>query len=425
MKSLKVKVFSFFILLFVIYATSTMTTLYLLKKTSEKNGSDGLQEVYAITVLAAVLITVGCGLFLKILYSRVFVPIEQVRQHMFKMSEGNLGGELPVSVKDEMGSLMDNINDTTRHLKELILQTKDSIEHVSEVSGELVAISEENKKTNQEITVQTETMDEKARKNVVSVEEYADAFQNMITKSDEILNQVTSVRNEIDEVQSEANQGQGALTDVEKRIDDIFQNATQTTSLTKKLSEHTLKIETILDVIVGLTNQTNLLALNASIEAARAGGEGLGFSVVANEVKKLAQQSETAAGDIHVIVEEIQKEIFEILQSTEKGVAKTKEGFATVLKSKEQFHEISRSVKTSKNYIKTVAEYTQELLGMNRQLFEDVSHLLAESHDHQLHATQIASALEEQYASMDEIVSTAEVLLERATKMKDVVAHFR
>ncbi len=127
-----------------------------------------------------------------------------------------------------------------------------------------------------------------------------------------------------------ANRGTTAVDDTINKMSEICEFVETTSVAIQKLSTHSEKIVTFVDVISNITNQTNLLALNASIEAARAGDAGRGFAVVANEVQKLAEQSSEAASQISTVVNDIQSEIKDAVKTMNSGAAIAKQGSGVV-----------------------------------------------------------------------------------------------
>ncbi len=145
-----------------------------------------------------------------------------------------------------------------------------------------------------------------------------------------------------------------------REVDNISQNVDTISMSIERLGEKAKQIDEIVTIISDIAEQTNLLALNAAIEAARAGEHGKGFAVVAEEVRKLAERSQSATGEITEIIRGIQKEVKEAVTKAEKGKEISVRGKEAAQRSGEALERISSSVEKIYNAIKEVALATQE-----------------------------------------------------------------
>jgi len=191
------------------------------------------------------------------------------------------------------------------------------------------------------------------------------------------------------------------------------------------LHERSKEVRSILDVITGISEQTNLLALNAAIEAARAGEHGKGFAVVADEVRKLAEQSAQSANTITSLISGIQNETQDIVQLIEQNLSsvQTQMGFIESV-GQSLNHIVTNTRETEamsqnmKDILTNVLQNSQEVLSS----IEEISSIIEES---AASSEEVAAAAQEQSATVEEITSSSNNLAEMADALNKEVSKFR
>lgn len=192
-----------------------------------------------------------------------------------------------------------------------------------------------------------------------------------------------------------------------------------------KLNDKSKEIGQIVGAISGIAGQTNLLALNAAIEAARAGEQGRGFSVVAEEVRKLAEESEAAAKQIAALIGEIQDDTGEAVAVMGRGAREVQLGTEMVAEAGQAFGEIVRLVTACSKQVKEISAAVENMAVSSQQIVGAVKRIDNLSTRSSGESQTVSAAAEEQLASMEEFSSSSQALAQLAQDLQSLVAQFR
>lgn len=232
------------------------------------------------------------------IYKAININIGAVQEAADKLCDGDLDVRLALDTKDELKHIAISFNEIAIGFSRSIIAIKQSSTNISKVASEIAKESYESA--------------EGIKKQSEELEQTSTAITEMSASIDEVAKNTELASNAASKVNDEASKGNSVVSNSVSSINILANNINQAVDGVTLLEEHSQSISTILDVIRGIAEQTNLLALNAAIEAARAGEQGRGFAVVADEVRTLAKRTQDSTLEIHNMIEVIQTGISDV-----------------------------------------------------------------------------------------------------------------
>lgn len=223
----------------------------------------------------------------------------------------------------------------------------------------------------------------------------------------------------------EAKQGNKALETSVREIRDVEATVSSTAEMVGRLGNRSEEIGAIVDTISEIASQTNLLALNAAIEAARAGEQGRGFSVVAEEVRKLAEQSEEAAQKIAELINAMQQDTSEAVESMKQGCDAVVSGAKSVEELQAVFNRIHDLVQDGAEKTKEMDEAIRMVNEDAQNISDSVTEVSSKGQEVSEHMESVSAATEEQSASSEEIASASDTLSHMAAEQEQALKQFK
>jgi methyl-accepting chemotaxis protein len=212
--------------------------------------------------------------------------------------------------------------------------------------------------------------------------------------------------------------------EVQDAMQAVRESSLNTASVVRSLGEKSSDIDLIVQAITDIAQQTNMLALNASIEAARAGEQGKGFANVAQEVRVLAEDAQASAEEIASLVKEIQMQTAQAVGAMEDGVVRVEEGFETVNRNRQTFHDISTAVRALHHKsaeINELADGIADGTGRVRAQIEEVASVAEES---SASTEEVSASTEETSAAAEEVTASAQRVAQTAANLAELSGRF-
>jgi methyl-accepting chemotaxis protein len=324
------------------------------------------------------------------------------------------------SVRASVGSF-----ETTRgQLNALVGEISHSSEALAGASQQMAATSQETGRAVGEITAAVSDVAQGAERQVRMVESTRTAVQEAARVAHTSEQTAAGTARAAEAARQTAREGVGAAAQATAAIEQVAAVSEQVTAAISDLSERSGHIGGIVDTIAGIAEQTNLLALNAAIEAARAGEQGRGFAVVADEVRKLAEESRSAAAQIAALIGEIQDETDRVVEVVASGARCTSEGVETVRVTSQAFEEIDGAIEDMTGRVSEIASAVQQIAAEAQRAEGDIAEVAAVAEQSSASAEQVSASTQETSATTEQVAASANELASTADQLQRLVARF-
>lgn len=387
-----------------------------------QQGRKNIITSYLIIAFIVVLAVLGY-LFLR---ARIIKPVKLVSSEVCKVADGDLTiDDIKINVNDEIGDLASAFNIMKANLKKLVEQVKTDSEKLAVSSKQLFQNTGETEKSIQELVLSINNIAAGASNSAQVGAETSKGVEEAAIGIQRIAESASLVSEHSSDSSQEALLGNEAIQKAITQMRSITESVNNSTVIVQNLGERTKEIGTIIGAITGISEQTNLLALNAAIEAARAGEHGKGFAVVADEVRKLAEQSKESANQIVEVLKEIQDETEEGIGSMVRVTHEVASGETVINQAGESFKKIVESVQSVAEQIQEVSAASEEISASSEEVtaaVEEMSNLAKQVSDA---TAAMREDTEQQLASMQEVSSAAGILSKLAQDLRENVKIFK
>ncbi|MFI8713147.1 methyl-accepting chemotaxis protein [Brevibacillus brevis] len=389
---------------------------------AENEGISAMIQLFFNAVGILVAIVVG-GFLIR----SIVAPLHRVNKQLHEIAEGegDLTQELTVFSKDEIGQLAGSFNRMLANLRELISQVRGHAQQVAAAAEQLTASSKQTSQATEQIAITIQEMTEGTDRQSQNVEESQQEVEEISAGIEKIAARAQSVSAAAASTSELATEGDRTIQQSVSQMNGIGETMENLTALVGGLGKRSEQIGQIVEVITQISGQTNLLALNAAIEAARAGEHGRGFAVVADEVRKLAEQASASAQEISQLVASIQMETTNAVLTMEKGSQEVADGMGGVARAGEAFSQIRDAVVGVTNEIQEVSIAAHTLTESTGKVGQSMQMIATVAQSAVSHSVEVSSATEEQLASMEEIYASAASLASLADDLEKLIGHFK
>lgn len=380
-----------------------------------------IYTISGITVLVLI-ITIVLAIVIARKISR---PIKELAKTAELVAAGDLTLTVAVTSTDEVGALAQGFNHMIAELKALITNVNGLAQTVAASAQELNASADQSAQAANQMAISITDVAHGTESQRSAVDNASVTIQEIAAALQVVAENTGSVAAASEQTTVAAEAGNKAVKSAISQISKLKEIVSQSSAKVSRLGERSSEIGRIVDTIGSIAGQTNLLALNAAIEAARAGEAGRGFSVVAEEVRKLAEESQEAARQISDLVGEIQGETQEAVLSMQEGSQQVAIGSQVVNRAGEAFQNITSLIDKVANQIQDISAAIHKIAIGSEQIVS-IMQVIDEATKHANGEMQSASAAtEEQSASMQEIASASQALAQLAQQMQASVTQFR
>ncbi|MGN4125853.1 methyl-accepting chemotaxis protein [Lysinibacillus sphaericus] len=377
----------------------------------------------AIALIAAVIAVIAGMLFVR----GIVKPLKRLNNQLETISagHGDLTQQLVVHTKDEIGELAHSFNAMLDTLRNMMQHVDDTANQVSASSAELSATAGSTTKTTEQLTANMQELASGASTQKHSANENVEAMQDIAGGIQLVTETNSDVSTYASDAFDTAKHGEATAQAMQTQMHAMTAAVQESANSIAALDTHANKIGEIVEVIHAIADQTNLLALNASIEAARAGEHGKGFAIVAEEVRKLAEQSKTSAAQITDTIhtmQQLSKEASDHMQQSEKEATSSVEVVHTTSIA---FEDITTKVSLVTNKIQEVSSIAEELYARIEQAnasTQIMAEIAVNAREQSKEVTQIAEA---NLYSMEDINNAATQLTKNAETLQNLIHQFK
>jgi len=388
----------------------------------DKNLSSTTLTVWILTIVSFI---IG-GIIAFVIGRSIANPITLVSKSLERVSDGDLSIEkVNVKNRDEIGDMVQFLNKMVEDLRNIVSQVSDSAMEVAGQSEELSASSEESTAASQMIAdisqisaSGSETQLNAINDITVSVQEVAEGLNHIASSNEDMLKKTK-------EAVLYINEGSISVKNAVNQINELNHAMSDISNSVNSLNQKSNEIGTIIAIINGIADQTNLLALNAAIEAARAGEMGKGFSVVANEVRILAEQSKESSRQVAEMVQSMQASTKDTMTSIEKGNSIVELCLSSTAETFSSFEKIEEGANQAGMKTQIVVAATEQLNGVAQEILRAISEVQEVAKQAASSALESSAAIEEQTATMEEISASAQSLASLAENLQSIVSTFK
>ena len=391
-------------------------------KTGEEDVSAAIRNMTLVCVAIIIILTFA----VVTITANITRPLSQMVEICGRLRDGDFRDDhYSENRGDEFGIMHTTIADMRTTINKLMRQTSTSTEQLAASSEELTASAHQSAQASEQVAQSVTNSASAVVEQQHDVGMAMESIDRALQSIERLNGTAAEVSANVTEANKQAQAGSNAIESTVSQILSVEEIVNSSAATVDKLGERSQEIGQIVETISGIADQTNLLALNAAIEAARAGEHGRGFAVVADEVRKLAEESQSAAQRITGLISGIQADTADAVSSMQKGSVAVKEGTRSVEQLKDAFDHIrsasnvvAQKAADMRDDLTEVSKDTENIRTRSNKISENSGKVATEMES-------VSAASQEQSASAEEIASASDSLATLAQDLQSSLQRFK
>lgn len=375
-----------------------------------------------IAAIIIIILSIGISSFFS---KKLSDNVNSIKDNLRKMADGDLTEELKVKSNDEFEIVAKEINRFRLKISEAFKIVQEASNKTMEETENLLTLSQKMASSSE---VVDSTMQEIAKGSNSQSQELLNinkTLQSFGMKIDETVIRVDSVYFDADSISASAKEGDNNLKVLDEFVKDINNSFADVRNNIQGLGMRLSEINEITNLINGIADKTNLLALNAAIEAARAGEAGRGFSVVAEEIRKLAEQSKVSSININNLTQAISMESSMVVKTSDNMNVKLNEQSQILNNSMDTLRNIIINIERIIPKIKDINQYVNDINNEKVEILQGIEVISSVSEEVSASTEEIATSSKELSASSNQVASSAEQLSDKVEKVSEFIGEFK